>query len=101
MLDVQTDPTLLSATFGSHVEVLEFDDLRHRVEMVTEAETRERVELARRIFTVDDSVVDEDFAWGRPCRWLSTGWWRTSASTPSRTTTGASTASCTSGSAPG
>jgi L-arabinose isomerase len=64
MLDVQTDPTLLSATFGSHVEVLEFDDLRHRVEKVTEAQTRERVELARRIFTVDDSVVDEDFAWG-------------------------------------
>src|SRR5207245_1064373 len=54
----------LPTTFGSHVEVLEFDDLRHRVEKVTGAETRERVALARRVFTVDDSVVDEDFAWG-------------------------------------
>ncbi|MFI9170154.1 arabinose isomerase [Streptomyces lincolnensis] len=64
MLDVSTDLTLLPATFGSHVEVLEFDDLRHRVERVTEAETRERMALARKVFTLDDSVVDEDFAWG-------------------------------------
>lgn len=64
MLDVQTDPTMLSATFGSHVEVLEFDDLRHRVERVTEKETRERMALARQVFTLDDSVVEEDFAWG-------------------------------------
>ncbi|WSQ13920.1 L-fucose/L-arabinose isomerase family protein [Streptomyces sp. NBC_01231] len=64
MLDVSTDLTLLPATFGSHVEVLEFDDLRHRVEKVTEEESRERMALARRIFAVDDSVADEDFAWG-------------------------------------
>ncbi|MEV2213556.1 L-fucose/L-arabinose isomerase family protein [Streptomyces sp. NPDC050997] len=64
MLDVSTDLTLLPATFGSHVEVLEFDDLRHRVEKVTEEETRERMALARRVFAVDDSVADEDFAWG-------------------------------------
>ncbi|MEU0074965.1 L-fucose/L-arabinose isomerase family protein [Streptomyces sp. NPDC006332] len=64
MLDVSTDLTLLPATFGSHVEVLEFDDLRHRVEKVTEEETRDRMALARRIFAVDDSVADEDFAWG-------------------------------------
>jgi len=64
MLDVSTDLTLLPTTFGSHVEVLEFDDLRHRVERVTEAETRDRMALARQVFTLDDSVVDEDFAWG-------------------------------------
>ncbi|GAB2830899.1 L-fucose/L-arabinose isomerase family protein [Actinocorallia aurea] len=64
MLDVSTDLTLLPATFGSHVEVLEFDDLRHRVEKVTEAETRARMDLARQIFTLDDTVVEEDFAWG-------------------------------------
>ncbi|MFF7731896.1 arabinose isomerase [Streptomyces sp. NPDC007984] len=64
MLDVQTDPTLLATTFGSHVEVLEFDDLRHRVEQVTQAETRQRMALARQVFTLDDSVVEEDFAWG-------------------------------------
>ncbi|MER7896838.1 L-fucose/L-arabinose isomerase family protein [Streptomyces sp. NPDC096046] len=64
MLDVQTDPTLLATTFGSHVEVLEFDDLRHRVERVTETEIRERMALARQIFTLDESVREEDFAWG-------------------------------------
>ncbi|MGX6606027.1 arabinose isomerase [Micromonosporaceae bacterium Da 78-11] len=64
MLDVSTDLTLLSTTFGSHVEVLEFDDLRERVLAVTPAETAERMELARKIFVLDDSVVPADFAWG-------------------------------------
>lgn len=64
MLDVSTDLTLLPTTFGSHVEVLEFDDLRQRVEKVTEAETQARMDLARAVFTLDESVVDEDFAWG-------------------------------------
>lgn len=64
MLDVSTDLTLLPATFGSHVEVLEFDDLRVRVDTVTEKETADRVALASKIFTIDDSVVDDDFAWG-------------------------------------
>lgn len=64
MLDVSTDLTLLPTTFGSHVEVLEFDDLRQRVEKVTDAETRARMDLAREIFTLDDSVVEDDFAWG-------------------------------------
>lgn len=64
MLDVSTDLTLLPATFGSHVEVLEFDDLRHRVERVSDTETAERMALARAIFSIDESVVEEDFAWG-------------------------------------
>lgn len=64
MLDVSTDLTLLPVTFGSHVEVLEFDDLRVRVEKVTEEQTRERIALAREIFVVDESVVDADFEWG-------------------------------------
>ena len=64
MLDVSTDLTLLPTTFGSHVEVLEFDDLRHRVEQVTEAETRDRMALARQVFTLDHSVAEEDFSWG-------------------------------------
>jgi L-arabinose isomerase len=64
MLDVSTDLTLLPVTFGSHVEVLEFDDLRQRVEKVTDAEVAERMELARRVFTLDETVVEEDFAWG-------------------------------------
>ncbi|GAA2455189.1 L-fucose/L-arabinose isomerase family protein [Actinomadura vinacea] len=64
MLDVSTDLTLLPATFGSHVEVLEFDDLRHRVEKVTDTEAAARMDLARQIFTLDDTVVEDDFAWG-------------------------------------
>lgn len=64
MLDVSTDLTLLPVTFGSHVEVLEIDDLRQRVEQVSDAQARERAALAREIFTVDDSVDEEDLVWG-------------------------------------
>ncbi|SKC60067.1 L-fucose/L-arabinose isomerase family protein [Krasilnikoviella flava] len=64
MLDVSTDLTLLPTTFGSHVEVLEIDDLRVRVAEVTDAATRDRMALARDVFTLDGSVDDDDFAWG-------------------------------------
>ena len=64
MLDVSTDLTLLPVTFGSHVEVLEFDDLRERVLAVTPSQVTERMELARKIFTLDDTVQQDDFAWG-------------------------------------
>lgn len=64
MLDVSTDLTTVSTTFGSHVEVLEFDDLRVRVNQVTDADVRERKDLARQMFTFDDSVDDDDFSWG-------------------------------------
>ncbi|TQL40401.1 L-arabinose isomerase [Homoserinimonas aerilata] len=64
MLDVSTDMTRVSAQFGSHVEVLEFDDLRVRVDEVTDAQVRERMGLARQLFEIDSSVDEEDFAWG-------------------------------------
>jgi L-arabinose isomerase len=64
MMDVITDPTLVSAQLGGHVEILEIDDLRVRVERVTDAETSERVKLAREIFALDDSVDEDDFRWG-------------------------------------
>ncbi|MBU2667459.1 L-fucose/L-arabinose isomerase family protein [Actinoplanes bogorensis] len=64
MLDVSTDLTLLPTTFGSHVEVLEFDDLRERTLAVTDDEVAERMELARKIFVLDESVNEDDFAWG-------------------------------------
>lgn len=63
MLDVSTDLTLLPATFGSHVEVLEFDDLRKRVEGVSDAQIQERKKLAQEIFTFDEKVDEEDFTW--------------------------------------
>jgi len=87
MLDVSTDLTLLPTTFGSHVEVLEFDDLRERVLAVTDDEVTDRMELARKIFVLDDSVNEDDFAWGAGSRSASTGWSTTSSWTASRTTT--------------
>jgi L-arabinose isomerase len=64
MLDVSTDLTLVSAQLGGHVEVLEIDDLRVRVEKVTDSETEARVTLAREVFHLDKSVVGEDLQWG-------------------------------------
>ncbi|NUS04904.1 MAG: L-fucose/L-arabinose isomerase family protein [Nonomuraea sp.] len=63
MLDVATDLTRVSANFGGHVEVLEFDDLRVRVEKVTDEETAERVTSAREVFDLADSVNEEDLRW--------------------------------------
>jgi L-arabinose isomerase len=64
MMDVSTDPTLVSAQLGGHVEILEIDDLRVRVEQVTDDETDARMRLAREVFLLDGSVVEEDFRWG-------------------------------------
>jgi L-arabinose isomerase len=63
MLDVSTDLTLVSANFGGHVEVLEFDDLRVRVAAVTDGQVDERMDLARSVFELDPSVQEEDFRW--------------------------------------
>ncbi|MGO1769229.1 MAG: arabinose isomerase [Microbacterium sp.] len=64
MLDVSTDPTMLSAAFGSHVEVVEFDDLRVRVDHAADADVRERTAAVREIFTIDPSVDADDLEWG-------------------------------------
>ncbi|MEV6598594.1 L-fucose/L-arabinose isomerase family protein [Actinoplanes sp. NPDC051346] len=64
MMDVSTDPTLVCAQLGGHVEILEIDDLRVRIEKVTDAETEARMALARELFQLDDSVVEADFRWG-------------------------------------
>ena len=63
MLDVATDLTLVPAHFGGHVEVLEIDDLRVRVAEVNDADVEARVALAREVFDVDPSVVEEDLTW--------------------------------------
>ena len=64
MMDVSSDPTLVSAQLGGHVEILEIDDLRVRVEKVSDADTDARMALARDVFELDDTVVDDDFRWG-------------------------------------
>jgi L-arabinose isomerase len=63
MLDVSTDLTMVTANFGGHVEVLEFDDLRVRVAAVTDDQVDERMMLARGVFELDPSVQEEDFRW--------------------------------------
>src|SRR5215218_7071864 len=64
MLDVSTDLTSVSTQLGGHVEVLEFDDLRVRVEGVTDAQVHERVALAEDVFELDGTVNLDDLAWG-------------------------------------
>ena len=64
MLDVSTDLTHVSTQLGGHVEVLEIDDLRVRVEKVTEAETDDRIALAREVFDLDESVQEPELRWG-------------------------------------
>ncbi|MCT2588823.1 L-fucose/L-arabinose isomerase family protein [Streptomyces sp. N2-109] len=63
MYDVSTDLTMVPGSFGGHVEVLEFDDLRTRVEQVTEEETAAKLAETRETFAVDGSVIDEDLRW--------------------------------------
>ncbi|QNN53927.1 L-fucose/L-arabinose isomerase family protein [Nocardioides mesophilus] len=63
MMDVSSDPTLVSSQLGGHVETLEIDDLRVRVEQVTDDETAARMDLARDLFTLDESVAVDDFRW--------------------------------------
>jgi L-arabinose isomerase len=63
MLDVSTDLTMVTANFGGHMEVLEFDDLRVRVAAVTDAEIDLRMDLTRELFVLDPTVVDDDFRW--------------------------------------
>jgi L-arabinose isomerase len=64
MLDVSTDLTSISTQLGGHVEVLEIDDLRVRLEQVTGAETDARVQLARDVFDLDPSVEEGPLRWG-------------------------------------
>ncbi|MEV6318736.1 L-fucose/L-arabinose isomerase family protein [Streptomyces sp. NPDC051776] len=63
MYDVSTDLTMVTANGGGHVEVLEFDDLRVRVEGVTEAEVADKLAETRELFELADSVAEEDLAW--------------------------------------
>jgi len=63
MLDVSTDMTLIASQFGSHVEVLEFDDLRVRVNAVDDGDVERRIAQTREVFTIHESVNDSDFWW--------------------------------------
>ena len=63
MLDVSTDMTMVTTHFGGHMEVLEFDDLRVRVEKVSEKEIDLVLDETRAIFEIDKTVNEDDFRW--------------------------------------
>jgi len=81
MLDVSTDLTLVTANFGGHMEVLEFDDLRVRVNAVTDAQVADRVALAREVFDIAPNRAGRRLRLGgegvrrsrSPCRGLRPG----------------------------
>ncbi len=67
MYDVSTDLTIVPGNLGGHVEVLEFDDLRVRVERVdegTDEEVAGKLAETREVFEIDGSVVEDDLLVG-------------------------------------
>src|SRR5918998_2161683 len=63
MLDMYSDFTMHQAQLGLHVEVLEMDDLRDRVEDVPDEAVTIRLDETRETFEVDESVNEEDLEW--------------------------------------
>jgi L-arabinose isomerase len=63
MYDVSTDLTMVPGNLGGHVEVLEFDDLRVRVQQVTDKEADAKLAETREVFDLADTVVAEDLDW--------------------------------------
>jgi len=62
MLDIQSDVTLLCATFGTDVEHLEVDELSARRRDVAESELRARLDEFARVFDVQTDCASEDLA---------------------------------------
>jgi L-arabinose isomerase len=62
MLDMYSDPTMVSAQTGAHIEILEMCDLEKAVHSVTESEINAKREEARAIFTLED-VDPEELDW--------------------------------------
>ncbi len=58
MLDMYSDFTMHSAQLGSHIEVLEMDDLAARVAAATDVEVRAKREEALEIFDIADPGID-------------------------------------------
>ncbi|RDG38370.1 L-fucose/L-arabinose isomerase family protein [Streptomyces corynorhini] len=63
MYDVSTDLTMVPGQLGGHVEVVEFDDLRVRVEAAGDDDVAAKLDETRRVFDLADSVVEDDLRW--------------------------------------
>jgi L-arabinose isomerase len=62
MLDIMTDVTQVSITFGCHIEQLEVDELSAIRATVSEAEIAKRIELFRSHFDVQPDCAQEELA---------------------------------------
>ena len=63
MLDIATDLGAVPGQLGGHVEVLEMDDLRVRVEAVPDERVDAIIDETRDTFELDASVAEEDLRW--------------------------------------
>ena len=63
MLDLYSDFTMHQAQIGLHVEVLEMDDLKDHVDVVTEEDVAAKLEETRNTFEMDESVTEESLDW--------------------------------------
>ncbi len=62
MLDIQSDATLQSVTFGTHIEHLEVDELSARRRAVTAADVTQRLAEFQAVFDVQPDCPAEDLA---------------------------------------
>ncbi|MGQ9544079.1 MAG: L-arabinose isomerase family protein [Candidatus Bathyarchaeia archaeon] len=58
MLDMNSDPTMFHAKFGMHIEHIEMDDLKKRIDQVTEEETKTKISEIKEIFDFPDPGKD-------------------------------------------
>jgi len=64
MIDMSTDVGMVHTQLGAHVEILEIDDLKDRVEAATSAEIGAVVEQAGVTFAVAHDISPEAMEWG-------------------------------------
>ena len=60
MLDIYSDLTLQSSVFGTHIEIMEVEELSSRRRDVSDAEARDRVAEFRREFDIQDECSEKE-----------------------------------------
>lgn len=63
MIDMSTDVGLVHTQLGAHVEILEIDDLKDRVEAATEAEIESILARSRAMFATTGDISREAMNW--------------------------------------
>lgn len=71
MLDMNSDPTMFDTHFGMHVEHIEMDDLKKRIDSVTKEEKEAKINEIKSVFEFPEpekdpitrKVTDEDLEW--------------------------------------